>query len=266
MPKVTLPEVELFFEVHGEGEALVFLHGLGAGTWTWEAQVNHFAQNYQVWVPELRGHGRSDKPQGPYSIELFAQDVVSFLESQKLSEVHLVGLSMGGIVAFQVAIERPDLVKSLSIVNCGPEIKADDFYMRCLMWQREWFMSFFSMQTISQMLAFKLFPESAQRNLRERFIENWAKNDKSAYQASFEAMVKWKGGDQPEKVHCPVLFMTTPNDYTPISMKKDYIARMEDARLAVIERSRHVTPLDQPEEFNEVLEAFLTEIEELVLA
>ena len=76
----------------------------------------------------------------------------------------------------------------------------------------------------------------------------------------FKLWSDWRGGTLQSQIECPALFISTPNDYTSVEMKKKYINKMWDARLAVVEKSRHVTPLDQPEAFNQVLQSFLEEI------
>ncbi len=259
MARAILPNLKMYYECQGSGEPLLFLHGLGASTWTWEQQVAHFTSDFQVWTLDMRGHGRSSKPSAPYSIEMMAQDVIDFIEYQELIEVNLVGLSMGGIVAFQVALMRPDLTRSLCIVNAGPEIKADNWQTGMLIWQREWWMTFMSMEAIARGLAWKLFPETKQAPIRQKFIYNWSRNDKTAYQQAFHAMVKWRGSDEVDKIVCPTCFITTPNDYTPVAMKETYAQRMPLGQVKVVEDSRHVTPLDQPERFNHVLREFLEE-------
>ena len=260
MPYSYLNGQNLYFEQYGSGTPVLFIHGLGAGAWTWETQIKHFQKDFQVWVLEMRGHGRSDKPLTHYSIESFAEDITAFLRTKKLDVINLVGLSMGGIIAFEVARQNPQIVQSLTIVNSGPEVRTEDYMSRFLLWQRELFMHALSMEAISRILARRLFPEDQQAALREKFIKHWSNNDKNAYQSSFQAMVDWRGGALQSQIECPALFISTPNDYTSVEMKKKYINKMWDARLAVVENSRHVTPLDQPEAFNQVLQNFLAEI------
>ncbi|GAB4395556.1 MAG: alpha/beta hydrolase [Microscillaceae bacterium] len=263
MPTIHLNQTELYYESQGHGQPLLFVHGLGAGTWTWEAQVHHFKNTFETWVPELRGHGRSEKTPGPYSIDIFARDLICFIAAQGLSQVHLIGLSMGGIIAYEIAAQRPDLVASLVIVNCGPEVSQSNMQVQWAMWQREIFMHLLSMEGVSRILAARLFPDADQATLRQRFVEHWAKNDKASYEAAFHALITWKGGNCPERIKCPALFVTTPDDYTPLQLKQRYVTRMSDGRLVIVPNSRHVTPLDQPEAFNQVLAEFYEEMMEL---
>ncbi|RMP29243.1 Hydrolase, alpha/beta fold family, partial [Pseudomonas syringae pv. antirrhini] len=81
------------------------------------------ASHYRVIVMDMRGHGRSDKPHERYSIKAMSNDVEALIEHLRLGPVHLVGLSMGGMIGFQLAVDQPHLLKSLCIVNSAPQVK-----------------------------------------------------------------------------------------------------------------------------------------------
>ena len=81
MPVHNLPDLALYYEVNGDGPPLLLLHGLGSSSRDWEKQVEWFAKKYQVITPDLRGHGQSDKPPGPYSIRMFAEDMASLIRT-----------------------------------------------------------------------------------------------------------------------------------------------------------------------------------------
>jgi len=140
MSKEKVKEIEMYYEVTGEGESLLLIHGLGSSTRDWEFQVPVFSQKYQVITIDLRGHGKSDKPKGPYSMQMFAGDIAELLKKLGIKSTHVLGISLGGGIAFQFALDYPNLVKSLMIVNAGIEIPMDSFKMkleafkRCLLY------------------------------------------------------------------------------------------------------------------------------------
>jgi pimeloyl-ACP methyl ester carboxylesterase len=121
MPKLTVQDIELYSEVSGQGQPLLFIHGLGSSTRDWERQAAFFSRHHQVITFDLRGHGKSDKSPGPYSIQLFAADTAALIGSLGIGKTHVVGLSLRGVIAFQLALETPALVSSMVIVNSGPE-------------------------------------------------------------------------------------------------------------------------------------------------
>ena len=117
-------DCRLHYEIHGRGQPVLLVHGLGSSTRDWEYQLPVLKQHFQVISLDLRGHGRSDKPRERYSIAGFAEDVGALIRHLELPPVHLVGISMGGMVGFQLAVDQPQLLRSLTVVNSGPEVKA----------------------------------------------------------------------------------------------------------------------------------------------
>ena len=115
MPKLAVQDIDLYYEISGQGQPLLFIHGLGSSTRDWERQATFFSRHYQVITFDLRGHGKSDKPPGPYSVELFTADTAGLIESLGIGQTHVVGLSMGGMIAFQLALKASELVSSMVI-------------------------------------------------------------------------------------------------------------------------------------------------------
>ena len=88
-------------------------------------------------------------------------------------------------------------------------------------------------------------------------MEHWVQNDKRAYQDSMRALVGWSVSDRIEAITCPVLVVAADHDYTPVESKAAYTRRLPNAELVVIEDSRHATPAEHPQQFNQVLGDFL---------
>ena len=250
----------LHYEEYGQGEPLVLLHGLGSSNQDWEYQVPDLARAYRVILLDVRGHGRSDKPRGRYSIALFSADLLALLEHLGTGPVHLVGLSMGGMIGFQFAVDHPAWLRSLCIVNSAPEVKLrsrDDYWQ----WAKRWSLArLLGVATVGKALAARLFPRPDQAALRRTMAERWARNDKRAYLASFDAIVGWGVQERLGQIRCPTLVITADHDYTPIQLKQRYVALIPQGRLAVIDDSRHATPLDQPQLFNQTLLQFLATV------
>ncbi|VVN63638.1 3-oxoadipate enol-lactonase 2 [Pseudomonas fluorescens] len=251
----------LHYEEYGQGTPLVLIHGLGSSSQDWELQIPVLARHYRLIVVDVRGHGRSDKPCERYSIEGFTHDLVALFEHLNLPPAHVVGLSMGGMIAFQLAVDEPERVKSLCIVNSAPEVKVrrpHEYWW----WAQRWTLArVLSLATIGKGLGDRLLPKPNQADLRRKMAERWAKNDKRAYLASFDAIVGWGVQERLSRIACPTLVISADHDYTPVAHKENYVKLLPDARLVVIEDSRHATPLDQPEVFNATLLDFLKTVE-----
>ncbi|AYC33756.1 alpha/beta fold hydrolase [Pseudomonas cavernae] len=252
---------QLHYEDYGRGAPVLLVHGLGSSTHDWEYQIPVLSRHYRVIVLDVRGHGRSAKPRERYSIAAFAEDVAALVEHLKLERVHLVGISMGGMIGFQVGVDFPQLLKSLTIINSGPEVKAKkpgDY----LMIAQRWTLSrLLSLEQIGRGLGRLLFPKPEQAELREKIERRWPRNDKRAYLASLDAIIGWGVREHLARITCPTLVVTADHDYTPVTQKEAYVQELPNARLVVITDSRHATPLDQPERFNTTLLDFLAEVE-----
>jgi 3-oxoadipate enol-lactonase len=107
-------------------------------------------------------------------------------------------------------------------------------------------------------------PKPEHEELRRLFVERWAENDQRAYLDSLrpdgfpKPVRSWSVADRLGTIRCPTLVIAADEDYTPVSLKEAYVAKMSQAELVVITDSRHATPAERPEQFNEALIAFLS--------
>jgi pimeloyl-ACP methyl ester carboxylesterase len=118
--KVKVDQVNLYYEVYGEGDPLVLIAGTGISCAPWRVfQVPEFSRRYQVLIYDHRGLGRSDKPDVHYSTRLFARDCVGLMDALGIDRAHIMGHSMGGRVAQWLALDYPQKVRSLVLSSCG---------------------------------------------------------------------------------------------------------------------------------------------------
>jgi 3-oxoadipate enol-lactonase len=258
MPKLHVRDIDLYYEVNGQGQPVVFIHGLGSSSRDWERQVPVFSKQYQVLTFDIRGHGKSDKPAGPYTIALFAADTAELIKGLGVAPAHIVGISLGGMIALQLAVSARDLVRSLTVVNAGPEFIIRTAKERLQVLQRQVIVRLLGMRKMGEVLSKRLFPKPGQEDLRSLFVERWAENDPRAYRDAMRALVGWSVTDHLGSIQCPTLVISADQDYTPVAAKEAYVARMPRAELVVISDSRHATPVEQPEQFNEALLTFLS--------
>ena len=157
MPIVNLTTIPLYYEEYGSGEPLLLLHGLGTDGRSWEYQREVFAEQFRVIVVDVRGHSRSAKPPGPYSVPQFAEDIFALLNHLQIDTFHLLGLSMGGMIGFQMAVDQPERFKSLTVVNSGPELIPQTWKERWQILQRRLVLNFTSMEKIGEFIGPKMF-------------------------------------------------------------------------------------------------------------
>lgn len=207
----------------------------------------------------LRGHGKSDKAVGTYSIPLFAEDVSCLIKNLALPQVHIVGLSLGGMIAMQLAVHQAELVKSITIVNSKSEYPRHTFKDHFQVFLRFFIVKVMGMRRMGKVLASRLFPKAEHEQLRKDMAMRWAKNDTKAYLKATKAILNWKITERLNEISCPTLIIGAEYDYTPVSDKELLASRIKNAKLIIIKDSRHGTPLDQTEIFNKTVEDFLAE-------
>jgi pimeloyl-ACP methyl ester carboxylesterase len=116
MPKVQVGDVNLNYDLHGKGEPLLMIMGLGASSAAWDPElVEDLARSFRVITFDNRGTGQSDKPDAPYSIEMFADDAAGLLKKLEVPRAHIFGVSMGGMIAQEFALRHPNQTATLTL-------------------------------------------------------------------------------------------------------------------------------------------------------
>lgn len=255
--RVQVGDIELHYESYGSGDPVLLLHGLGSSTMDWEPQITAFAQQYQVVAVDFRGHGQSDKPAGPYSIPGFAGDIANLISQLRLGPMHVVGISMGGMVAFQLAVDAPEHVRSLVIINSGPEFPSHTLKANLVIQSRLLMLKFMGMRRLGTAIAKRLFPKPEHEPLRRVFVDRFSSNDPLAYENSVRAIARFSVADRLDRIRCPVLVVSSDRDYTPVSAKEAYLPQLAAATLVVIRDAGHACTLDQPDQVNAALLDFM---------
>src|SRR6201997_2344019 len=115
MPVVQANNIEVYYEVQGEGEPLVLIPYLAADQACYAFQVAEYAKRFTCYTVDLRGAGLSSKPEGTYTTELFADDIAAFMQAAGVERAHVAGLSLGAATGMWLAAKYPARVKSLSL-------------------------------------------------------------------------------------------------------------------------------------------------------
>jgi pimeloyl-ACP methyl ester carboxylesterase len=116
---ISVNGLKTYYEVHGEGEPLLLMHGGFCTVETFARQTPEFAKRYRVYVPERRGHGRTADVEGPITYEAMAEDTAGFMKALEIESAHLVGYSDGGNTALVLAHKRPELVRKLVCIGAN---------------------------------------------------------------------------------------------------------------------------------------------------
>jgi 3-oxoadipate enol-lactonase len=117
--------IELYYEEQGSGDPLLLIMGLAADSTAWLFQIPDFAKHYRTIAFDNRGVGRSSKPPGPYTIHQMADDTAGLLDVLGITRTHVIGVSMGGMIAQELALRHPQRVRGLVLACTYPEPDAD---------------------------------------------------------------------------------------------------------------------------------------------
>jgi 3-oxoadipate enol-lactonase len=256
MGVVRVEGARLWFQTAGKGRPLVLLHGLGASSADWEYQVPELARYFQLVVPDFRGHGASDRA-GDYRVERFAADTWQLLDHLGIRTPVLVGHSMGGAVAMQMALDRPGRVAQLVLANTLPSFLIDTPGKRALLWLRLLLMGLLGPRLMAQVMTRRLYPHPSQAKLRAKVAQRNARNDRHVYLATIRALTRWSVRARVGELAMPVLLLASEHDYFEGAEVARFMAALPNAQLREFRGGRHGLPLERPGLFNRALLEFL---------
>ena len=128
MPTLDRDGVQIYYETHGSGPAILLTHGFSATAAAWQPQVEALAQRYQLITWDMRGHGQSDSPDDPaaYSEALTIGDMATLLETHSVEQAVIGGHSLGGYLSLAFNVTHPARVKGLMLLGTGPGFRKDE--------------------------------------------------------------------------------------------------------------------------------------------
>jgi len=264
--RLALGTVVLACSASGCGSPVLLIHGLGSSQRDWEAQIPDFAPRHRVVTFDQRGHGKSAPVSMPYTMRDLASDAAAVIRAHGAAPCHVVGLSLGGMVAFQLALDEPGLVRSLVIVNSGPEVVPRAVKEHVAVLLRRVLSRLLPMRWLGALLSRRLFPHEHHEAQRAEFVARFAENHKPSYFRAVSAILGWSVADRLEALAQPALVVSGDRDYTPPARKRQYVERLPRATMEIVRDSGHATPVDQPAEFNRIVLEFLGRVDGEMIA
>jgi 3-oxoadipate enol-lactonase len=258
MPFFCNEKHSLHYLVRGRGEPLLLIHGLGCSGADWAFQVAALEKRFRVIVPDLPGSGHSPPPRDEYTIEGFAGALWSLLDHLGVSRPNIIGFSLGGAVALDMAAQRPSSVPRLGLINSLATYRPDDWHKWLEVHVSEMLVRLLGMRRAAWLLAARLFPEPWQRAMRIHTAAAVGSVPASSYLGMGLALARWAILDRLDKVTSRILLIAAEHDFTPLAEKRALAARLK-ADIVVVRGSRHGTPFDSVEATNASLLALLTD-------
>lgn len=261
MPEITVNHLRIHFEESGSGDTILCLHGLGSCAQDWLLQVPVFAEEFRVIAPDLRGHGQTDKPNGRVTVAQLTADVIGLLDTLNVTCAHVVGLSLGGCVAQQMALDWPARVRSLTLVNTFARFDPGTPGNAIPLAIRMGILGVLGLPAQARFVAARLFPKPGQEQLRALAAERLAANDRATYYRLLSAVRAFDVTRRLDEIACPTLVIAGDRDTTvPLRAKRLLASRIPGARFELIADSGHATPVDQPGVFNSLVIRFVQSI------
>lgn len=261
MGMVGVNGIELYSEVHGNGEPLVLIAGLTAHSQHWSNQVPVFSKHFKTILLDNRNSGRSDvTDQG--SIKLMADDVVGLMDALQVDRAHLVGRSMGGYIAQQVAISHPARVNRLVLESTAPVSSTrNNLLLSHLLQLRE---QGLGMRELLKNFLFwmnpplvindpKAFEQTIEEILSDPYFQSL-----EGFRNQVNAILEYDARKHLNRIQSPTLVVCGKEDILITNNQAEaLILGIPNAKIIIIDGSGHDIHADQAERFNEVVLAFL---------
>ncbi len=238
----------------GQGSAVILLHGLGANAGIWVANIGALSAHYHVIAPDQIGFGHSDKPLIDYRIATFVDFLYGFMQSQKIAKATLVGNSLGGWIALAFALQHPEMVEKLVLVDAGGlsfELAPPTVNLNPA-----------SLDDTKKVLGIVFYNQAMVTDLAVAavFARHLKDNDGYTIRRFMDGIVTTDQREDTKlsSVHTPTLVVWGANDaLLPLSMGERFHAGISGSRLVAIRECGHIPQLEKPEEFNRALLDFL---------
>lgn len=266
MPSLELsPRLTLHYLDHNSeaGKGALLLHGLGATSESWQLQFPSISNaGFRIIAPDARGFGHSTYPGGNTSISEMTGDFINLLDHLQTGPVDVVGISMGGTHALQFALDAPQMVHKLVLVNTfarlRPQKASDLFYFA----SRMLVIYTLGLSTQARIVANRLFPNPDQEELRQELIKQINQADPKGYRAAMRALGIFDVETRLSEIRAPTLVVTGERDTTvPPRLQQNLAQGIANARQVIIPDAGHAVTAEQPQIFNETLLEFLEDTE-----
>ena len=256
MPDAVINGARLHYELKGEGPTVLLLHPIGLDLTCWESQANALSAEFRVLALDFRGHGRSEVGPPSYSLGLFASDVHELLHLTGSAPAHVIGLSLGGMVAQLLALEYPEDVLSLVPVDTICTLASE---ARAAMVERGEAAERGGMQDVLQATLERWFtPDFMGSEVVERCRQRLLADSVEGWAATWRAISEVNTAPRLHEVRVPTLVMTGELDVSSPPDRARMIAdRIPGASLHIMPGAPHMAPLECPDLFNPPVLEFL---------
>lgn len=264
--------LEVFYTMKGRGEPLLLIHGYGAGLWVWEKQMEALSQRFQIYAFDLIGHGYSDRPRVAYTPMTYLLFTKNLMDTLGLEKATLIGNSMGGGIAWAMALFWPERVRNLILIDAVPpnvleEVRSASF--RSLVTLRRFpLLPYLILATRNRHSILAVLRECVYEKslITPQVLERQYRISKikgstwPLYSTLMNAEKASSLRGRLSEIHQPTLILWGSEDLIlPLSVGEALQAAIPRSRFHVIEKSGHIPMWEKPGEVNQAILSFLSE-------
>ena len=259
MPHVTINNGQSLGYVEAGGGAatpIVFLHGVGSDKSVWHPQLDHLGKTRRAIAFDYPGYGDSDRAPEGTTRDDYAAAILSAMEALTVTQAHICGLSLGGVVAIAMAHH--------ALERCASLILADSFafhpdgraiYERSVAGSRD-------LPAMAEARVDVLLAQPADPDVRREVVETMSRIEPAAYRIGAEAVWLADERGRAAAIGVPTLVLCgTEDKITPPDLSDELASLIGRARMEVIQAAGHLTNLEQPQEFNRIVSAFIRAVD-----
>ena len=258
--RIKANNIEMNYELSGKKGApiVVLSHSLASSLIMWNPQMDALSPHFQVLRYDMRGHGHSDVPPGPYTLELLAEDVIGLLDALDIDRVHFVGLSVGGMIGQSLVLNHAKRLRSLALCDTASTVpqEAQPIWQERIERTRAKGMESQVDETMERWFT----PAFLKQNppmvglIRKQILATPV----TGYLGCAEAIRRLNYLNRLSEIKLPTLITVGEDDPgTPVSASQAIHERIPDSKLVILPSARHLSNVEQAEAFNAALLAFL---------
>jgi pimeloyl-ACP methyl ester carboxylesterase len=258
---------KLYYEIHGDGEPLVLIAGLGADATSWGLQIPAFQEHFRVIAFDNRDAGRSSQAAGSYTIANMAEDTVSLMDALGIQQAHVLGVSLGGMIAQELVLRYPEKVRRLLLASTMAQVAP---YHVTILQPWKWIRQHDPDNEVFpiEMIAWCMTREFAKNaEAVDQMIDQMQNppfpQSPAAFGRQADAVRTFDALDRLGEVKAPTLALVADQDIlVPHWYSRELVEAIPDAKLKILEGGGHAFLWEIPAEFNQAVIEFLRAQEE----
>ncbi|HEX2907614.1 MAG TPA: alpha/beta hydrolase [Phototrophicaceae bacterium] len=247
--------IRLAYEIYGQGEPLLLIHGAIVSHLEWRPQLEALGKAFQLIMPDVRGHGESGSSSEPYSIQQFAEDLFGLLETLGIQQTIVCGHSMGGAIAQQLTIDHPERVRALVLAETIFRFP-QDWKLNLRLKVRNGILRLMGLKRLKRLMGQQFGAKSAEDvALLDTIFKPHLTNPANFWNI-WKANKGFDNQARLNQIHCPTLILVAENNHATQEQGRIMAQVIPEAQLITIPNAKHGLNWDNPEAFNAAVMEF----------